>query len=107
MVNFLKTYQIYDQRFEHVWLWNQWPYHQQVSSKDTGIDLVAKTTDDEYWAIQCKCYKDDAYINKSELDKFLGLSRKKFIDEAGANRGFSARLWISTTNNWSSEAQAL
>jgi predicted helicase len=51
MVNFLKTYQVYDQRFTHVWRWQYCPFHHEISGKDIGIDLVAQTTDGEYWAI--------------------------------------------------------
>jgi predicted helicase len=54
MVNFLKTYQVYDQRFSHVWRWKDCPFHHEISGKDIGIDIVAQTTDGEYWAVQCK-----------------------------------------------------
>ncbi|MDR2442407.1 MAG: hypothetical protein LBE31_02665 [Deltaproteobacteria bacterium] len=35
---------------------------------------------------------------------FLGPSGKKFKNESGVVSEFSDRLWISTNNNWSSEA---
>ncbi|MDR2301881.1 MAG: DEAD/DEAH box helicase family protein, partial [Deltaproteobacteria bacterium] len=104
MVNFLKTYQVYEQSFERVWRWRDFPFRHEISGKDIGIDLVAKTTDGEYWAIQCKCYQEDAYINKNSLDSFLGPSGKTFTDDSGSKVSFANRLFISTTNNWSSEA---
>ena len=37
---------------------------------DTGIDLVALKHDGDYWAIQCKCYSEDAVIDKKSVDSF-------------------------------------
>ncbi|MDR2386054.1 MAG: hypothetical protein LBE80_00530, partial [Deltaproteobacteria bacterium] len=74
MVNFLKTYQVYEQCFERVWLWRDFPFRDEISGRDIGIDLVAKTIDGDYWAVQCKCYHENAYINKHSLDSFLGPS---------------------------------
>ena len=39
-------------RFKQVWLWNEWPNRGQQT--DIGIDLVAKTHDDQLIAVQCK-----------------------------------------------------
>jgi predicted helicase len=53
----------------------------------------------EYWALQCKCYKEDAIIDKPKLDTFLSTSGKTFYDisEIGKEVNFSCRLWIDTT----------
>lgn len=56
MQAYLKTTALYANLFDEVWLWNDFPYHEQFGGKDIGIDLVAHTVDGEYWAIQCKCY---------------------------------------------------
>jgi predicted helicase len=59
IVNFLQTYQVYDQKFVTVWLWQDFPFRKHIapSGHDIGIDIAAKTVEGEYWAIQCKCYR--------------------------------------------------
>ena len=104
MQAYLKTTALYANLFDEVWLWNDFPYHEQFGGKDTGIDLVARTVDGEYWAIQCKCYAADAFINKPDVDTFLSTSGKLFETESGMT-GFVQRLWISTTNKWNSTAE--
>ncbi|MDR3152719.1 MAG: DEAD/DEAH box helicase family protein [Deltaproteobacteria bacterium] len=105
MVRFLKTYQLYDSRFRKVWQWNQFPYKADVSDTDTGIDLVALTEDGEYWAVQCKCCQEKAQILKPAVDSFISASGKSFRGPEGKKTRFSNRLFISTTDNWSSEAE--
>lgn len=78
MQAYLKTTSIYQNVFEEVWLWMEFPYHDQFGGKDIGIDLVAKTFDNGFWAIQCKCYAEDKYITKSDVDTFLATSSKIF-----------------------------
>ncbi len=104
MKYYLLTDPLYSNKFEHVWLWNDFHGRKDLGSVDTGIDLVAKTYGGEYWAIQCKCYKSDTFIDKPHVDSFLSTSSRKFKDENGDLIGFSNRLWISTTNKWSSNA---
>ena len=69
-----------------------------------SFDLVARTVEGEYWAIQCKCYAANAFINKPDVDTFLSTSGKRFETESGMT-GFVQRLWISTTNKWNSTAE--
>ena len=97
MQAYLKTASLYAGRFEEVWLWSEFPCHDQFGGKDIGIDLVAKTFSGEYWAVQCKCYADDKYITKPDVDTFLSTSGKTFEVE-GVEHAFAQRLWISTTN---------
>ena len=78
MQAYLKTTALYANLFDEVWLWNDFPYHERFGGKDIGIDLVARTVDGEYWAIQCKCYAADAFINKPDVDTFLSTSGKLF-----------------------------
>lgn len=101
MKNFLKTYQIYSGKFSEVWLWNDFPYRAELGGKDLGIDIVAKTYNGEFWAVQCKCYAETTPINKPAVDSFLATSSKTF----DGDKKFSNRLWISTTNNWNNEAE--
>lgn len=104
MQAYLKTTTLYANLFEEVWLWTEFPSHDQFGGKDTGIDLVARTVEGEYWAIQCKCYAANAFINKPDVDTFLSTSGKRFETESGMT-GFVQRLWISTTNKWNSTAE--
>lgn len=104
MQAYLKTTSLYAGRFEEVWLWSEFPCHDQFGGKDIGIDLVAKTFSGEYWAVQCKCYADDKYITKPDVDTFLSTSGKTF-EVKGVEHAFAQRLWISTTNKWNSAAE--
>lgn len=104
MQSYLKTTTLYANLFEEVWLWTEFPFHDQFGGKDTGIDLVARTVEGEYWAIQCKCYAANTFINKPDVDTFLSTSGKRFETESGMT-GFVQRLWISTTNKWNSTAE--
>jgi predicted helicase len=67
---------LYIEQFSDVWLWNDWK--ERGKEPDTGVDLVAKNRDDDgYTAIQCKCYAEDATIQRSDIDSFLVRSAKK------------------------------
>ncbi len=101
---YLQTDPLYANKLKKIWLWSDFPFKKDFSGKDTGIDLVAKTNEGDYWAIQCKCYAEDASINKGEVDSFLATSSKSFLDDNLKRRKFSHRLWISTTNHWGPEA---
>lgn len=106
MKRFLKTYQTYNGMFSDVWLWNEFPCRNDISGKDTGIDLVAKTVNGDYWAVQCKCWAEDATIDKASVDSFLGTSSRSFIrEDTGETVHFAQRLWISTTDKWNSTAE--
>jgi predicted helicase len=103
----MQSYLYTDPKYAHlkkVWLWNEFPFRSDFGSHDIGIDLVAQTSEGEYWAVQCKAYREDARITKQEVDTFLSTSGRSFKDEEGQQVHFAQRLWISTTNNWSSKA---
>jgi len=106
----MRSWLLTDPRFNQlqtVWMWDDFPAKGEISMfGDVGIDLVARTELGEYWAIQCKCYKEDATISKSDVDTFLSTSSKTFMCPYTHTRiGFSNRLWISTTNNWGKNAE--
>ncbi len=105
MKKYLQIEPQYKNILKTVWLWNEFPFRNDFSGKDTGIDLVAQTVEGDYWAIQCKCFREDAYIDKSGVDSFLSTSSKSFMGEDGKSKQFTQRLWISTTNHWNSEAE--
>lgn len=103
----IQSYLYTDPKYAHlkkIWLWSEFPYRRDFGGHDIGIDLVAQTTEGEYWAIQCKAYREDARISKEEVDTFLSTSGRSFKDENGNKISFSHRLWVSTTNHWSSKA---
>ncbi len=105
MKSYLQVAPEYAGRFKEIWLWEEFPYRRDFSGKDTGIDLVAMTIERDYWAIQCKCYAEDACIDKGGVDSFLSTSGKEFFNENMETTRFAYRLWISTTNKWNSEAE--
>lgn len=104
MLGYLLTDPVYASKLKKVWMWNDFPWRDDLGRTDTGIDLVALTFDGEYWAIQCKCYSENSVIDKPAVDSFLSTSSREFKDDSNRKVGFSHRLWISTTNNWGPNA---
>ncbi|MBI20356.1 MAG: helicase [Euryarchaeota archaeon] len=105
MQAYLLTDPQYANQFKYVWLWEEFPGRKDLGGSDLGIDLVAMTHDSDYWAIQCKCYAEDAIIDKKSVDSFLTTSSRKFKNDQLQTVGFSHRLWISTTNKWGGKAE--
>lgn len=106
MKNFLLTCPTYRGKFSDVWLWKNFPYRNQLGGKDLGIDIVAKTSSGEFWAIQCKFYSDNSTVEKSAVDSFIANSARSFFAD-GVEKTFSARLWIATTENYSANAREM
>jgi len=101
---YLQTDPRYAYLFDKIWMWNDFPFKKDFGGKDTGIDLVALTNDGDFWAIQCKCFQDSSYIDKKAVDSFLSTSSRSFQNEQLQTTNFTQRLWISTTNKWTSNA---
>ena len=104
MQAYLQTDPKYTNKLKNVWLWNEFPGKLDLGGGDTGIDLVAKTFEGDYWAIQCKCYQESSLIDKPAVDSFLSTSSREFKNEDLKTVCFSQRLWISTTNKWGPNA---
>ena len=104
MRRYILTDPQYSDIVEWVVLWNDFFARRDFGNQDTGIDLVAKTVDGEYWAIQCKCYAEGHQVTKSDVDTFLSISGKRFHEMDGTETQFSARIIFTTTNSWSSHA---
>jgi predicted helicase len=104
MQAYLQTDPQYANQFKKVWLWNEFPGRSDLGGGDTGIDLVAVTHHNEYWAIQCKCYLESSIIDKPAVDSFLATSSREFKGEDLKTTRFAQRLWISTTNKWGPNA---
>ncbi|WP_027824327.1 DEAD/DEAH box helicase [Laribacter hongkongensis] len=98
IVCYLKNEATYRDLYSDVWPFGEWAeqYGNGWSKKDTGIDLVAKTTDGDYHAIQCKFYAEDYKVQKADIDSFFTASGKQ---------PFSRRLIVTTTNNWGPNAE--
>ena len=92
---------------EQVWLWEEFPGRKDFGGKDLGIDLVARTEYGDYWAIQCKCYAEDATIDKGAVDSFLANASRVFTDpETFQTREFSNLVWVQTSyKKWGANAE--
>ena len=86
-------YEYGPERFEHVWLWSEWPERTATGyGADIGIDLVAKQTPaygGGLCAIQCKNYAATHKVPTSGVDSFLAAS--------GAEH-FSSRILVVTSD---------
>ena len=78
------------QEYSQIWHYTDWAKkHPTYTSRDTGIDLVAKLRDQEgYCAIQCKCYQSNHSISKADIDSFIS---------AAATTDFKRLLLIDTS----------
>ena len=101
MKNFLLTYPEYRGKFSDVWLWNEFPFRNELGGIDLGIDIVCKTVDGDFWAVQCKFYAETSIIDKHAVDTFISTSGKTFDGE----KNFSVRLWIATSDNLTDNAE--
>ena len=92
---------------EKVWLWEEFPSKKDFGGKDLGIDLVARTDYGDYWAIQCKCYAEDATIDKSAVDSFLANASRTFVDpDTFQTKEFSNLVWVQTSRKrWGANAE--
>ncbi|MDR2459256.1 MAG: DEAD/DEAH box helicase family protein [Deltaproteobacteria bacterium] len=106
MLGFLKTYPQLQTRFLNFWLWEDFPYRDCMGIKDYGIDLVAETWEDHYWAIQCRYFQKEERITPKKIKTFLSKTSKRY---RGMDRliSFELRLFISPTNNWSPKAEEM
>lgn len=101
MVQYFKAEPFYKDKYADVLSYSDWvdQYGGDLSistKKDTGIDLVAVTTDGEFHAIQCKNYSPNHTISKKDIDSFFTASGKSY---------FSHRIIVSTTDKWTGNAQ--
>lgn len=99
---FLETEPKYMATLSNVWMWKDFPYRDNIG--DIGIDLVAKTYANEYWAIQCKFYEEEHTITKEDVDTFLAASSKIF-EVDGKTTKFCYRLIASTTDKYNKNAE--
>ncbi len=94
---YLRNEATYRDLYSDVWMYSDWAKLNGLDGRDTGIDLVAKTSGtDEYHAIQCKLYAEDYKLQKGDIDSFFTASGKK---------PFTHRIIIATTDKWSEHAE--
>lgn len=97
IVQYLKNEATYKDLYSKVQTYAEWAREQGKRETDTGIDLVATTRGtDEFHAIQCKFYDEDYRIQKKDIDSFFTASGKA---------DFTHRIIVSTTSNWSENAE--
>ncbi len=106
----MKLWFLTDPRYsnlEKVWLWEEFPAKKDFGGVDLGIDLVARTEYGDYWAIQCKCYAEDATIDKAAVDSFLANASRTFIDpDTLQTREFGNLVWVQTSRKkWGQNAE--
>jgi len=96
--DFLKHDPTYSPQFSDVWTYAEWAKLHDLDTRDTGIDLVAKLSEEDgFCAIQCKFFDENYKIQKSDLDSFFTASGKK---------EFSRRIIVdSTRRDWSEHAE--
>lgn len=86
------------QQYEDAWTFRDWAEARGWKQTDTGVDLVAKLrNEDGFCAVQCKFYRADHHVQKSDIDSFFTASGKA---------PFTRRLIIDTTEAaWSKNAE--
>ena len=99
-IKYLTREATYRDLYSQVWTYADWVKAYPdlgFNARDTGIDLVAKTHGtDEFHAIQCKFYAEGHRVVKADIDSFFTASGKKT---------FARRVIITTTSNWSDNAE--
>lgn len=99
---------LYKDIISNIWMIDDFPAKKDIGDGDIGIDIVAKTKEGEYWAIQCKCYKESTLITKSHVDTFVTASSMSFRDPITMKTTqFSRRIWVATSNRYTSNANAV
>ena len=100
IMDYLRVSALYRDQVAQVWQWRDWARNVLIDQIDIGIDLVVLTHDNEYWAVQCKCYEPHHYLQKGDIDSFLAS-----IGQSWGGVRFSRGLIVATTPNWSKHAE--
>ncbi len=91
---------LYKERFTDVYLWKEWAaLRTEYDGGDIGIDLVARESNGEYCAIQCKCFAENTRVTKPQIDSFISASAaevftKRILVHTGAELGPNVRKTI-------------
>ena len=93
MKQYLSIDPLYKERFTDVYLWKEWAaLHTDFDGTDIGVDLVARESNGEYCAIQCKCFAEDTRVTKPQINSFVAASAaevftKRILVHTGAELG--------------------
>ena len=102
----LLTDSVYADQINQVWLWSDFPYKEEWGNHDIGIDIVVKTNENDYWAVQCKFYAPGTTFTKEMVDSFISASGKEFADGDGISHTFCQRLWVYAYGKFNANALA-
>ena len=92
---FMQTEPTFVQRFEKVIAFSDWDGREDL--RDRGVDLIGyERVTGELCAIQCKFYDEDDYIDQATIASFFVELGKK---------DFSSGIIVTTSNNWSKNAE--
>ena len=100
MKQYLSIDPLYKERFTDVYLWKEWAANRtDFDGTDIGVDLVARESNGEYCAIQCKCFAEDTRVTKPQIDSFVAASAaevftKRILVHTGAELGPNVRRTI-------------
>ena len=100
MKQYLSVDPLYKERFTDVYLWREWAaLRTEYDGTDIGIDLVARESNGEYCAIQCKCFAEDTRVTKPQIDSFISASAadmftKRILVHTGSELGPNVRRTI-------------
>ena len=82
-----------------IWTWREWPERLELTGldgRDIGIDLVARLTNGNVVAVQCKCYDRNHRVSKPDVDSFIS---------ASDGAAFDLR-WVVSTCPWNANAES-
>ena len=85
-------------RLVRVIRWEEWPERPNI---DLGIDLVGWDQRGRLWAVQCKAYKPESLVSKSEVAQLVAEATLK-------PRGlFHGRIYITSSDGYTENAKIL
>ena len=94
MVSYFETDALFADRFDKLWMWDEWPDKGNVG--DIGIDLVGRErATGDLCGIQCKFYLPEHTLSKGDIDSFF---------TALGRPAFTTGLIVSTTDKWGKNA---
>ncbi|WP_096030535.1 type ISP restriction/modification enzyme [Campylobacter lanienae] len=93
-VKFLREYELYKKEFQKVDMWDNWGF----GESDSGIDIVAKTYNGEFVAIQCKCYDENAKLDLKQLSTFF-ITKDRTFNLQGQSIKFTQYMLIDTADD--------
>jgi len=70
----LRTQTHFKDEFKEVYLWNEFNAKFNINSQDIGVDIMARTQNDEWVSVQCKAYEPSHTLQQGDLRNFLGIN---------------------------------